>query len=552
MRAPLISGRTTGELGFSAVPSLAGRPWGAASANAGAQPGPPVPSSSRLTPSSDSGCAEQRYRLLPFRGRIVTTGLSRGGQQRPSVLRVPEHRKPCSAFVSTHPGTSPLPPTQSLHAMTTRNLVWRDQSVVRFAERDDPVRKMEDLSRASVLAAVEEGWTGPPFDPIELATLRQIRVRPNAAIPDARVSLVEDYFEIQYNPNRPRARVNFSIAHEIAHTFFPDCADAVRNRSSSSWHEHSWELEMLCNIGAAELLMPFHSFALDVPVSIEQLMRLRRTFQVSAEAVLLRFVKLASSPLACFSASRHHPADTGYRIDYCIASSNWDAASSLRGLRIPKSKVLHECVAIGTTAKGVEEWIPDADALFVEAVALPPYPSCRSLRLAGFLRPVSKEPTLSGILYRHGDATRFVADGKTAIVHVVNDTARRWGGRGFAHALRDRHPRAHSDYEVWTSEAPWEHQLGSYRLACLDDDHFVLSLVAQSGYGRSRRPRLRYSALDASLRASAEGLRKVGVTSVQMPRIGTGQAGGNWSVVEGLIHEHLVSRGFEVRVFDLP
>ena len=132
---------------------------------------------------------------------------------------------------------------------------WTNRSVVEFAAGvEDPVKKMEEEARQAVLDAVDRGWNGPPFDPIELAKIRGIPVRPNAALADARVFWAEDGYEIEYNPHRPRGRVNFSIAHEIAHTFFPDCAEAVRNRSRERWEAPDWELEVLCNVGAAEHL----------------------------------------------------------------------------------------------------------------------------------------------------------------------------------------------------------------------------------------------------------------------------------------------------------
>ena len=37
-----------------------------------------------------------------------------------------------------------------------------------------------------------------------------------------------------------------------------------------------------------------------------------------------------------------------------------------------------------------------------------------------------------------------------------------------------------------------------------------------------------------------------------MPRIGTGEAGGSWNIVEGIIQDALVSRGIRVTVYDLP
>ena len=37
-----------------------------------------------------------------------------------------------------------------------------------------------------------------------------------------------------------------------------------------------------------------------------------------------------------------------------------------------------------------------------------------------------------------------------------------------------------------------------------------------------------------------------------MPRIGTGQAGGNWELIRDLVDEHLVRRGTPVFVYALP
>lgn len=174
--------------------------------------------------------------------------------------------------------------------MVERMTSWTSASVVEFAAGADPVAKMEQQARQAVLDAVDQGWRGPPFDPIELANIMGISVRPNAALADARVFWTNDGYEIEYNPHRPRGRVNFSIAHEIAHTFFPDCAEAVRNRSRERWEEPNWQLEVLCNVGAAELTMPVGSFPPEdnTVMTIEELMRLRKEFQVSAEAVLIR------------------------------------------------------------------------------------------------------------------------------------------------------------------------------------------------------------------------------------------------------------------------
>lgn len=66
---------------------------------------------------------------------------------------------------------------------------------------------------------------------------------------------------ILYNPARPAGRIGFSIAHEIAHTFFPTTGAGARFREVC--HPESREaneLERLCDLAASELLMPLDRF----------------------------------------------------------------------------------------------------------------------------------------------------------------------------------------------------------------------------------------------------------------------------------------------------
>ena len=438
--------------------------------------------------------------------------------------------------------------------MVESNTDWTNASVVKFAAGEDPVAKMEREARQAVLDAVDKGWRGPPFDPIELARIMGISVRPNAALADARVFWANEGYEIEYNPHRPRGRVNFSIAHEIAHTFFPDCAEEVRNRSRERWEAPNWQLEVLCNVGAAELTMPVGSFPAkdDTVVTIEELMRLRKDFQVSAEALLIRLVKLASSRISCFSARRLSKCDhtAEYQIDYQIGSPHWSTRAMRR---LVQSAVLDGCVAIGTTSKGTETWERGGPEVHVEAVALPPLPGSDNLRIAGFMQPGSEAPAIGGIEYRQGNAAAFAAKTDVAIVHIVNDKARRWGPRGFPRALQLEHRSAYDDYAWWNAEEPKRRGLGSVHMADVPgENRYVVSLVAQKGYGPSARPRIQYGALDVALQKVREKLEEAGVRTVQMPKIGTGQAGGNWRVIEGMIRERLVSAGFDVRVIELP
>ncbi len=110
--------------------------------------------------------------------------------------------------------------------------------------------------------AMDIGWSGPPFDPLALADLLEIEVIPRDDVREAQTVATErGKPRIEYNPTRPRGRLRYSLAHEIAHTLFPDWAEQVRKRAPHSELEgDDWQLEALCNIAAAEFVMPIGSF----------------------------------------------------------------------------------------------------------------------------------------------------------------------------------------------------------------------------------------------------------------------------------------------------
>ena len=145
-------------------------------------------------------------------------------------------------------------------ALARRTDDWTDPSVVMFAANADPIEVMMNRARQIVLQAWQEGWTGPPYDQFRLANYLGVDVIPSSDVFDARtVSVGSSRFQIQYEPDKPPNRVRFSIAHEIAHTLFPDC-EAVRHRLQANETRYDdWQLELLCNIAAAEFLMPVGS-----------------------------------------------------------------------------------------------------------------------------------------------------------------------------------------------------------------------------------------------------------------------------------------------------
>ncbi|MGH9425805.1 MAG: hypothetical protein ACRD2L_05795, partial [Terriglobia bacterium] len=117
--------------------------------------------------------------------------------------------------------------------------VWSHKSVLALLDSAngtaDPETLIRDSARRLVAQALALQWPGPPYDPKILAGLRDIAVEPTDEDIGAEARILakpEGSLLIQYDPSKAKARVNFSICHEIAHTFFPDCFETVRHRHS--------------------------------------------------------------------------------------------------------------------------------------------------------------------------------------------------------------------------------------------------------------------------------------------------------------------------------
>jgi O-acetyl-ADP-ribose deacetylase (regulator of RNase III) len=427
---------------------------------------------------------------------------------------------------------------------------WTNPSVRALAGDRDPVEVVTERARELVFQAIEGGWHGPPYDPFQLAELRQIPLVPREDLYDARIISREGRTQIEFNPTRPRGRVRFSVAHELAHTFFPDYQKAIRYRSRPEpAPDDEWQLELLCNVAASELLMPIGSFTHleDEPLMIERLMELRKKFDVSTEALLLRIVKLTERPSAVIAAARIDASrtDSPFRLDYVAASRSW-APPLERGRRFAADSVLGECTAVGWSAKGAVT-VGDAE-LHVECVGIPPYPGEKLPRVVGLVLPAIASPPEHGITELLGDARSPRGDGPHLIVHLVNDKALSWAG-AFARGLKEKWPEAQSQFKEWAERENLA--LGKVHVAEVEPDTAVATMIAQRGYGASARPRIRYAALRQALGQVAVLARERGA-SVHMPRIGAGQAGGDWSIIREMIDQELVQRGVDVTVYALP
>lgn len=406
-----------------------------------------------------------------------------------------------------------------------------------------------------VLRAREQGWTGPPYNPFELADRLNLEVSPNENIREARTLPVSGgKVRIEFNPLRSRARINYSVAHEIAHTLFPDCSDQVRNRAAK--HEmkaDDWQLEMLCNLAAAELLMPIGSFEelANRHISIRDVVELRSKFATSSESLMLRWMHLTSEPAFIFSASTNgtETSSSKYRVDY-VRGNLERAQKWLVGQQVPDFSVVRNCTAIGFTDAANEQWSAKVGEMHVECVGLPSYVGRVLPRVVGICRPAVPGEVPPNPLVVKGDATNPVGAGIKIIAHVVNDKALTWG-RGFGAAIASKYPDVERNFKSAILKRTLKLSLGSTFVSSASKELQVFQMIAQKGYGERGINRLSYVALSKCLEDLARLALQTGA-SVHLPKIGTGYGGGDWSMVSEIIRSELCERGVKVRVYELP
>jgi O-acetyl-ADP-ribose deacetylase (regulator of RNase III) len=442
---------------------------------------------------------------------------------------------------------------------------WTNPSVLLLAEGADPIKTITARARQLVLDALDAGWAGPPFDPFELAHLLGVPVVAREDQFDARTVVVDAApadsrgLRIEFNPNRPPGRLRWSVVHEIAHTFFPDVAEEVRHRTGSgavpTGQSDFWQLELLCNIAAAELLMPAAIFDDDLDstaLDIDALMELRSRYSVSAEALVRRAVERTQRPAALLALARD---ETGaeFRIDYVVPSRSWAGEAPMRGMRFLSGPPLGDCTAVGYTTRGLHTFPTSPRSFDVQAVGIPGYPGDPYPRVLALLTPLDDAASRTdgaGLQYVTGDVTKPRGPTPRLIAHVVSDRAHAFGP-GVASALGNHFRNLRESYRNWTIASPENLRLGNVHTIEVEEGTWVSSMVAQEGFGPANEPRIRYHALTDCLHKIAKKAAQLDA-SIHVPRIGAGQAGGSWPVVADLLDREVCRAGVPVTVYTRP
>lgn len=432
---------------------------------------------------------------------------------------------------------------------------WKHQSVVKLIDESlskNPIEEIKERARNLVLKGFENGWSGPPFNPIELVKILGMDIKPDENVLDASITPIKKgHLQIVYNPFQKPTRVNFSIAHEIAHSLFSDCEEQVRNREEKP--RANWELEFLCNMAASEILLPYAQFsneANNTPLDLESLLTLSNKYQASLESVFLRFTEVVDKDCAIAIAS--FDSESKLDIEYFKPSGQSSLAIE-RGFQIPQTSKLCECKSPGWTARGIEDWsVFDGKKQNIYGIGLPPLKRENKPRVGIFFVPVdykTRSIDKSKIVLEYGDATKPRGKGVKIIAQVVNTSGGL--GFGFGKSLSKNYPVVKEELAKWSKNKKL-FRLGSSNLVKVNDELYVFQMLAQKGlFTKDGEIPLKYTCLQTCLSSLANEALDL-KASIHMPQIGAGQAKGDWNLILGMIHDELISKSISVNIYILP
>jgi hypothetical protein len=431
---------------------------------------------------------------------------------------------------------------------------WKHKSVIRLIEESgnsDPFSEIKLRARDLVLRGFELGWEGPPYSPIELAKLLHIDVTPNDSLLDAVTIPMRNHFQIQYNPYQKPTRINFSIAHEIAHTLFSDCAEEIRHREENP--QENKQLEQLCNVGAAEIQLPYAAFSNDAnntDLSIESLIQLSTKYKASLESVFIRYPEVIDKPCAILIAI--FQTDNKIVVDYCKASKYFNIKVP-DGFEIPYTSSSYECTTPGWTARETASWdIFNGEECNIYSIGISSYKRDKRPRVGFLVVPKKvnrKDEEDDRIILEYGDATKPRGAGTKIIAQVVNTSGGL--GIGFGKSLSKNYPIVRQGLETWAKNKT-EFQLGNSNLLRVSSDIYVFQMLAQKGlYAKENDIPLKYKELRKCLVELSKTAQDLNA-SVHMPQIGAGQAKGDWNLILGMIHDELISKDIKVHIYILP
>jgi hypothetical protein len=146
----------------------------------------------------------------------------------------------------------------------------------------------------------EEADAEPPIDIRVIASLRGIsRIEARTQEWAGLLIPTEGQLHVRVRDTDGRRRQRFTIGHEAIHTFMPGFEDVIQHRCEP--HQRGDRTEHLCDIGAAEILLPARHFERDLLTAgfgLDAVEDLADSYDTSVEATGIRTVEYWREPAA--------------------------------------------------------------------------------------------------------------------------------------------------------------------------------------------------------------------------------------------------------------
>jgi hypothetical protein len=166
-----------------------------------------------------------------------------------------------------------------------------------------PKKIIKKLAIERLSDARRKGWEGPPFCPKILSSLYGIHCREvhhdiggdGRILPDPRKP---GKALIEYRTGQMEERQRFTMFHEFAHTLFPDYCELKTYHMETAAKDPDKEFENLCDVAAAEFMMPVDDFASDLQdkqINGTLVAGLKARYNASIDATVRRVIDLTAS-----------------------------------------------------------------------------------------------------------------------------------------------------------------------------------------------------------------------------------------------------------------
>ncbi len=278
------------------------------------------------------------------------------GQPRDGPLAVgrhdPQHHRQCLLDAGRAKLTMHAFPPATARSRSGTTIVFRNgntlpslanmtglvHSDLEQARRESPGVPDADLVVALAQRAVADLGMPPPVSPVLMASMRGVSRVEEADMPWAGCLMADDgELVIRLRASDVPGRKRFTAFHEIMHTFMPGFAVVPQYRCDPQYPDDDQEpsskpaVEELCDLGAAEMLLPRAEFLTDMAgsaptISLASTLAIR--YEASLEAAARRVVDLHHRPAMLIvlevapkpSAPREEPR---LRVQLVHANGGW-------------------------------------------------------------------------------------------------------------------------------------------------------------------------------------------------------------------------------------